>query len=256
MSVALINRVFEDEVLRPTERLVMLALADHADDSGECYPSMQRLMQRTGLTDRAIQNNVKRLVDAGYLSVETGGGRRQSNLYRLHLNPERRSENPERSSPFLVVETPNEVRKTPNEVRAEPSRTIKNRQEPSKGARDAAEVRAALEEQASPAAVASFMAYRRARKGGALTVTAAKRLAKNLRVICDGGGDPDDALGMAEERGWQTVRPEWYFRETRRNNGNRNHYSPENPSGLGRSKAAEELTDFGVRYSESGAASG
>ena len=80
---------------------------------------------------------------------------------------------------------------------------------------------AALAAWASPAAVASFIAYRRKAKGG-FTLTAAKRLAENLKAIFNGGGDPDDALGMAEERGWQTIKPEWYFREKSSGDGNRN----------------------------------
>lgn len=80
------------------------------------------------------------------------------------------------------------------------------------------QVRDALEQEASAEAVASFIAYRSKTKAKALTVTAAKRLAASLRAIIDGGGCADDALGLAEERGWQTVKPDWYFRETRNDN--------------------------------------
>ena len=56
----------------------------------------------------------------------------------------------------------------------------------------------------------SFCAWRkRIRKP--LTETAALRLAKTLAAINAAGGDASDALGMAEERGWITVKPEWYF---------------------------------------------
>lgn len=80
-------------------------------------------------------------------------------------------------------------------------------------------VREILEDVAAPDAVASFIAYRRKRKGGALTVTAAKRLAGSLKAILDGGGDPADALGMAEERGWQSIQPDWYFNAKRKTGG-------------------------------------
>lgn len=63
---------------------------------------------------------------------------------------------------------------------------------------------------ASTEAVTSFCAWRkRIRKP--LTETAALRLAKTLAAINAAGGDADDALGMAEEHGWQTIKPEWYF---------------------------------------------
>lgn len=64
---------------------------------------------------------------------------------------------------------------------------------------------------ASPEAAASFIAYRKRHKSKALTVTAAKRLAASLQIILNAGHDPSDALGLAEERGWASVQPHWYF---------------------------------------------
>jgi hypothetical protein len=73
------------------------------------------------------------------------------------------------------------------------------------------EIQAIIGAWAGPEAVRSFMAYRAKSKGKALTLTAAKRLAANLKAIFDRGGDANDALGMAEERGWLTVETDWYF---------------------------------------------
>lgn len=84
-----------------------------------------------------------------------------------------------------------------------------------------ADIRRELEAWASPAAVTSFIAYRHKSKGKALTITASKRLATHLKAIFDAGGDPDDALGMAEERGWLTVDPDWYFKAKGNENGQR-----------------------------------
>jgi hypothetical protein len=56
----------------------------------------------------------------------------------------------------------------------------------------------------------SFVAWRKRTKKP-LTETAALRIAKTLAAITAAGGDASDALGMAEERGWQTIRPDWYF---------------------------------------------
>jgi uncharacterized protein YdaU (DUF1376 family) len=86
------------------------------------------------------------------------------------------------------------------------------------------DVRLEIEAWASPAAAASFIAYRKKAKGKALTITAAKRLATHLKTIFDRGGDPDDALGLAEERGWQTVEADWYFNAKGNGNGQRNHH--------------------------------
>ena len=87
MSVKIMTAIFESETLGPTERLIMLALADHADDEGRCYPSIPRLCQRTGLGERAVQMNIRRLVAQGYVRIESGGGRGHSNLYFVSANP-------------------------------------------------------------------------------------------------------------------------------------------------------------------------
>ena len=90
---------------------------------------------------------------------------------------------------------------------------------PPKGGRAVAdEISETLCAWASPDAVASFIAYRKRTKGKALTLTAAKRLASNLKEIYNAEGDTDDALGLAEERGWQTIKPEWYFKSSKPRN--------------------------------------
>lgn len=90
---------------------------------------------------------------------------------------------------------------------------------------EAREIRAILCQSANDAAVTSFIAYRRKQKGKALTVTAATRLASQLTEIFERGGDTADALGMAEERGWLTVQPDWYFKAKGQTHDNRNHHN-------------------------------
>jgi len=64
---------------------------------------------------------------------------------------------------------------------------------------------------ASPEAASSFVAWRK-RVKKPLTEAAALRIIKTLIAIKTAGGDPDDALAMAEEHGWQTIKAEWYFK--------------------------------------------
>lgn len=79
--------VWHDESLGATDKIVMLSLADHADDEGYCYPSIARLTRRTGLTARTVQNVTKRLQETGRLSIELNAGRSGSNLYRVTPSP-------------------------------------------------------------------------------------------------------------------------------------------------------------------------
>lgn len=227
MSVKVMHEVWERRDLDASERLVMLSLADHADDDGACYPSIKRLCDRTSLAERTVQGTIKKLVARGFLSVEYGGGRNGTNRFIVRGNPASDAP-PHQMHPRSRCTTPPQITaKNPAADAPKPSRTII---EPS-NSNEAREVADLLEIHASPSAVASFMAYRRKSKGKALTLTAAKRLANNLRAIAERGGDPDDALGMAEERVWLTVEPDWYFKAKGNGNGNRQDFSA-NPSGV------------------------
>lgn len=81
MSVKIMSAIFDSKTLGPTERLVMLALADHADDQGRCYPSNSRLCERTGLSERAVRQNIRALELGGFLLVHIGAGQAGANVY-------------------------------------------------------------------------------------------------------------------------------------------------------------------------------
>ncbi len=48
MSILIMTEVWAEAQVKPHELLVLLCLADHADDYGDsCYPSIARLAKRT-----------------------------------------------------------------------------------------------------------------------------------------------------------------------------------------------------------------
>ncbi|WP_371932199.1 helix-turn-helix domain-containing protein, partial [Mameliella sp. MMSF_3537] len=87
MSVRVMSLVWERDDLDPYEKLVLLAMADHADDDGRCYPSIRRLCERTGMKERGTRNVIVRLCDKGLLTVDYGAGRAGSNLYTVVTTP-------------------------------------------------------------------------------------------------------------------------------------------------------------------------
>lgn len=140
MSIRIMSAIFESTRLAPTERLIMLALADHADDDGRCYPSIARLCQRTGLKERAIQGNIKKLAEQGYLTLIAGGGRGNANLFIIHTNPASAAGNAgdkprtrntvsDDKTPHLTTETPHLTTLNPAADAPEPSGTIKEKEE-------------------------------------------------------------------------------------------------------------------------------
>jgi len=118
------SAIFESESLPPTARLVLLALADHADDTGRCYPSIARLCRRTGLSERAAQTNIKKMVDAGYIRIVTGGGKGNTNLYFI-------SANPAADAPRTICTPAADAPQTPQQMRETPQQMHPNHQEPS-----------------------------------------------------------------------------------------------------------------------------
>lgn len=87
MSIKVTNWVWARSESRNGARLVMLALADRADDKGLAWPSIDDLMDRTKLSRRAVQKGIAALVEDGELMVENGGGRHRSNRYRIIPKP-------------------------------------------------------------------------------------------------------------------------------------------------------------------------
>jgi hypothetical protein len=213
MSIKIMSAVWESGPAGASETLLLLALADYCNDEGECWPSVAALARKARMTERGVQKIAARLCEAGLLEIELGGGRKNCNLYRIK-NPERRSPRTP-FTPNVETETPNVETKNPEPRSPEPLRTVKEPLVSDKtGAADA------LEAWASPHAVQSFLAYRRKHKAKALTLTGAKRLAGHLKEIFNGGGDVDDALAMAEEKGWASVEADWYFKAKGARNGN------------------------------------
>lgn len=226
MSIRIMSAIFDSLSLGPTERLIMLALADHADDDGRCYPSMARLSQRTGLSERAIQTNVKNLTDAGYLKVITGGGKSHSNLYFVSANPAADAPRSRCTPAADAPQTPQQVPVNPAADAPEPSITINKPSVVSKKAPAAicailCEVHGVTAQSAQ-----SFVAYRKNHKSKSLTETAARRLVTHLWAVVEQGGDPSDALGMAEEKGWASIEPHWYFNAKGKPHDNRNQNNP------------------------------
>lgn len=87
MSIKVTKWVWAKSQSRNGARLVMLALADRADDEGFSWPSIDDICERTKLTPRAVQKGIAKLVEIRELEVESGGGRRVRNRYTILPKP-------------------------------------------------------------------------------------------------------------------------------------------------------------------------
>ncbi|MDQ3328732.1 MAG: helix-turn-helix domain-containing protein [Chloroflexota bacterium] len=154
MSIRARDYVWEHSRQSGAALVLLLAIAERADDDGEAWPGVAYLAAKSRLSGRGVQKLLRKLEEDGELRTERGGGRRVTNRYFLPLNrketrtafTEQRSpfsENPEQNTVNNGAERVNKQVKTPNNGAErvnsgspEPSVTvIKKRQEPSERAR-------------------------------------------------------------------------------------------------------------------------
>ena len=86
MSIKLMAKAWEMPI--PSgQKMVLLALCDHANDDGECYPSQKNLAKKCSMSSRAISNHIKWLHDCGILESERRQTTnvRKSNRYFISL---------------------------------------------------------------------------------------------------------------------------------------------------------------------------
>ncbi|VWC78653.1 gp60 [Burkholderia aenigmatica] len=87
MSVKVMTAVFERYPEGGGEMILALALADHSHDDGtHIYPSVETLAGKTRQSPRAVQYQLRRMEQAGWLILvgEAKGGRGKSREYRIN----------------------------------------------------------------------------------------------------------------------------------------------------------------------------
>jgi len=82
MSVKLMSQVWDLD-LPPGEKLVLLALADQANDEGrQCWPSVDTIGRRSGQGERTVRRALATLEDKGFLTRQHRDG--TSTQYHVH----------------------------------------------------------------------------------------------------------------------------------------------------------------------------
>ena len=67
--------------MTPTQKLVLLALADNCNDMGECYPSILTICEKSGLSERGVQGAISEMEKMGLVNRFMRKGR--STLYTI-----------------------------------------------------------------------------------------------------------------------------------------------------------------------------
>lgn len=84
MSTHILSACWSLTGMSSTQKLVLISLADQANDDGVCWPSIRRMSERTCLSDRAIRDAIVWLSESGVLAVEHRYN--SSNVYTISAN--------------------------------------------------------------------------------------------------------------------------------------------------------------------------
>lgn len=84
MSIDVMGRVWNQSGAKESSLLVLLALADRADENGVCWPGIEWLSQKARLKDqRHVRRILRQLEDMGEIYVSVGAGRGHTSLYLI-----------------------------------------------------------------------------------------------------------------------------------------------------------------------------
>lgn len=74
MSIRIMSLAWQAKTATHTEKLVLLALADNANDSGECWPSISTIARKCSLSRQGVLNQIGRLESANLVRPSRGNG--------------------------------------------------------------------------------------------------------------------------------------------------------------------------------------
>lgn len=183
MSIRIMTAVWERTDLSSTQKLVLLALADWANDEGLCWPSINRLAVKASMAGRSIQRIIRELEDAGFVRRDevTGKGNKYWILSPLTDCHPRHSVTPPLTDSHP---TPDTVSPNTSEIHHITTKDIK-----------------ALPNWLPVDAWNGWLEMRKQRKKP-LTDRAASRAINKLEAMRDAGQDITEVLDRSTMNGW------------------------------------------------------
>jgi hypothetical protein len=214
MSIKIMADVWKRGPEDQASLLVLLAMADIANDDGELWPSVATIADKARMSERNARRIIRQLEVDGWLSTEVSRGRNNTSRYTIKQDKlsaftggkqdKITGQNNRTNCPPGQNEPENRTKSTVKPdiaVSAEPSRTIIK---PSK-TRDALDsqliaiLKSGLREETAKA----FIEHRKAKKAK-LTLHAAELIAAKLT----GHPDPDAVVNNSIMNGWTGVFPD------------------------------------------------
>jgi hypothetical protein len=85
MSIRLMTEVWSRYPKGGNKKLVLLALADYANDDGYCWPGVDLIAVKCNVSRRYVQQVTAELVDDGWLEIGVNQGPHNANMYQVKV---------------------------------------------------------------------------------------------------------------------------------------------------------------------------
>ena len=207
------------KVGNPLRKLVLIKLADNANDNGECWPSHSHIADHCEISDRSVRTHIKALEDAQFLTVinRVKDNKKQSNVYKLHF--EKAQFNTAGDSVPNKVSTENGSKSTEGDsapsTEGDSDRTshsFESVKEPKKNINtkksdlnfSAWHALGQIDQQT----IDDWLALRKTKKSPA-SQTVINRFAKQLTLAVQAGFSASECLEVAITRGWTGFEFQW-----------------------------------------------
>lgn len=197
------------KVGNPARKLVLLKLADNANDDGICFPSYQYIADKCEMTRRSAINHIEYLIKMGLVSKKERKNKDGSisNLYFLHL--EQGSENFALGSENISLGSENFALGGSENISPRTSHSLEPVNEPKKTTQKS-EAEMLLERFGITGQLAKdFIAHRKTKRG-AISETQLSRLQKQADKA---GISICEAVEICIERNWQGFNAAWDWRD-------------------------------------------
>ncbi|CBY87014.1 helix-turn-helix domain-containing protein [Haemophilus influenzae] len=209
MSMRLMVQAMNCKVGNPARKLVLLKLADNANDDGICFPSYQYIADKCEMTRRSAINHIEYLIKMGLVSKKERKNKDGSisNLYFLHL--EQGSENFALGSENFALGSENFALGGSENISPITSHSLEPVNEPKKTTQKS-ESEMLLERFGITGQLAKdFITHRKAKKAP-ITETAMNgflREANKVRLSVA------ESVAISIERNWQGFKATWYLKD-------------------------------------------
>ena len=209
MSMRLMVQAMNCKVGNPARKLVLLKLADNANDDGICFPSYQYIADKCEMTRRSAISHIEYLSKMGLVSKKERKNKDGSisNLYFLHL--EQGSENFALGGENISLGSENFALGGSENISPITSHSLEPVNEPKKTTQKS-ESEMLLERFGITGQLAKdFIAHRKTKRG-AISETQLSRLQKQADKA---GISICEAVEICIERNWQGFNAAWDWRD-------------------------------------------